>query len=135
MADGGSTPGQAQQNVNVAVRGRPPRTVEIDSSERPGSRPGSKPAECVTIGKDGDVQVGKHKKDAMHIVPRTAPRFTFDVAFGSKCSQQEVFEWVSPAVDGLFEGCKSQLTVVFCLLACQAALRPARAHRQTMRRS
>ena len=36
------------------------------------------------LPQNGGAQVGKHKKDAMHIVPRSAPRFSFDVAFDAR---------------------------------------------------
>lgn len=90
-----STVAEAEDcNIQVAVRGRPLSDSEdLRRKQR-----------CATIEKGGAVQVGRSPADANHLVPRTCPRFIFDSGFNETSRQEELFEWVIPAVEGLFDG-------------------------------
>ena len=84
MADGSC-------NVNVAVRGRP--LLEFEDKSR-----------CVDVASDGAVQVGRNPGDDKHLLASACPRFVFDRGFGLDSTQDDLFEWVKPAIDGCFEG-------------------------------
>ena len=83
--------GAAACNVNVAVRARP----LLDWEEQ---------SRCVEVLCDGTAQVGRNPGDDKHLIASSCPRFVFDRGFGTESSQEELFEWVQPAIDGCFEG-------------------------------
>eukprot|EP01048_Picozoa_sp_COSAG05_P012751 COSAG05_NODE_1303_length_5240_cov_2.158335_2_plen_448_part_00 len=80
--------------IQVAVRGRPLLSDDEDSGR----------TRCATIEQGGAVQVGRSPADANHLVARACPRFVFDGGFNETSTQDEVFDWVIPAIDCCFEG-------------------------------
>jgi hypothetical protein len=99
MSEGGSTAAAAaamaqQCNVSVAVRGRPLTETTLASRHQ----------RCASIEAGGAVQVGRSPEDAKHVVARACPRFVFDEGFDLGATQQQLFDWVVPAIDGCFEG-------------------------------
>ena len=85
------TDGAGQQNIQVAVRGRP--LLDFEDKSR-----------CVDVARDGAVQVGRNPGDDKHLLASACPRFVFDRGFGLEATQEDLFEWIKPAIDGCFEG-------------------------------
>ena len=78
--------------MRVAVRGRP--LLDFEDRNR-----------CVDVdGGSGAVQVGRNPSDDKHLLASACPRFVFDAGFGLDSTQEDLFEWVLPAIDGCFEG-------------------------------